>query len=69
MQTTLLQAQLAERGFKFIDLAELVGVHKAQITRWARGKVPADRVLEIERLTGIPRHDLRPDLYPLEAAE
>jgi DNA-binding transcriptional regulator YdaS (Cro superfamily) len=28
--------------------------------RW----VPAHRVLEIERITGVPRHRLRPDLYP-----
>jgi DNA-binding transcriptional regulator YdaS (Cro superfamily) len=26
--------------------------------------LPAERVLDIERVTGIPRHELRPDLYP-----
>lgn len=29
----------------------------------ARGKVPAERVVELERLSGIPREALRPDLY------
>ena len=30
--------------------------------QWRR--VPAERVLEVERLTGVSRHELRPDLYP-----
>ena len=28
-----------------------------------RGQVPADRVLEIERLTNVSRHELRPDIF------
>ena len=30
----------------------------------ASGRVPAERVLAIERLTGVLRTELRPDLYP-----
>lgn len=30
----------------------------------ATGRVPAERVLEIEKLTGVHRSELRPDLYP-----
>lgn len=33
----------------------------------ASGRVPAERVLEIEKATGVPRHELRPDLYPIAA--
>jgi DNA-binding transcriptional regulator YdaS (Cro superfamily) len=33
----------------------------------ATGRVPAERVLSIEAATGVPRHELRPDLYPLES--
>lgn len=36
---------------------------------WCRsGRVPAERVLDIERATNgqVTRHQLRPDLYPLE---
>jgi DNA-binding transcriptional regulator YdaS (Cro superfamily) len=37
------------------------------VERWARKKhVPADRVLALEALSGVPRHELRPDLYPKE---
>lgn len=30
----------------------------------ATGHVPAKHVIKIEAVTGISRHDLRPDLYP-----
>ncbi|MFV3379641.1 transcriptional regulator [Pseudomonas sp. NY15354] len=30
----------------------------------ATGRVPAERVLDIERLTGVHRSELRPDIYP-----
>lgn len=39
-------------------------MNKSTITRWERGRVPAERVLDVERVTGVPRHELRPDLYP-----
>ncbi|WP_458760518.1 transcriptional regulator [Afipia sp. TerB] len=32
------------------------------ISQWKQ--VPAERVLGVERATGVPRHRLRPDLYP-----
>lgn len=51
------------------QLADLVGIRYQAVYKWSvRGTVPAERVLRIEQLTGISRHDLRPDLYPLEAA-
>lgn len=31
----------------------------------ASGRVPAERVLLIEKLTKVPRYELRPDLYPV----
>lgn len=48
-------------------LARLLGNITAQaISQWE--KVPAERVLEVERVTGVPRGVLRPDLYPPEQA-
>ena len=52
------------------ELARLLGDITSQaISQWRR--VPAERVLDVERVTGVPRHELRPDLYPapVEAAE
>jgi DNA-binding transcriptional regulator YdaS (Cro superfamily) len=48
------------------DLAARIGIDKGTLSRWENGRVPAERVLEVERLTGVSRHDLRPDLYPRE---
>lgn len=45
------------------EFAAIVGVDKSQACRWAKKLVPADRLVEIERLTGIKREDLRPDLF------
>ena len=36
-----------------------------QILNDDRRKLPAEYVLRIEAATGVSRHDLRPDLYPL----
>lgn len=46
-------------------LASLLNVTPQAITKW-RVRIPAERVLDIERVTGVPRCDLRPDLYPRE---
>lgn len=46
------------------ELARRLGVKVQSIQQWTR--IPAERVLDVERVTGIPRHKLRPDLYPLE---
>lgn len=43
-------------------LAEGIGVTRSAVSQWPR--VPAERVLEVERISGIPRHELRPDIYP-----
>jgi len=29
-----------------------------------RGQVPANRVIALERATGVPREKIRPDIYP-----
>ena len=44
-------------------LSKLLGAITPQaISQWKR--VPAERVLEVERVTGVSRSFLRPDLYP-----
>ena len=47
----------------------LGGISSQAVSQWQR--VPVERVLDVERLTGISRHKLRPDIYgaPAEAAE
>ncbi|MCV0379022.1 YdaS family helix-turn-helix protein [Nitratireductor sp.] len=45
--------------------SEILGVsNPSVIANWrARGRIPAERVLEVERITGISRHELRPDVF------
>lgn len=43
-------------------LAKKLGIHSQAISQWK--KVPPRRVIAVEKESGIPRHVLRPDLYP-----
>jgi DNA-binding transcriptional regulator YdaS (Cro superfamily) len=47
-------------------LAKGLGITHNAIYSWHR--VPAERVLDVECVTGISRHDIRPDIYPRDAA-
>jgi DNA-binding transcriptional regulator YdaS (Cro superfamily) len=48
-------------------LARLLGISAPSVWEWRlRDQIPAARVLELERLTGVSRHVQRPDLYPVE---
>lgn len=58
-----LVAALAASG-KAVYLATQLGITPQAIHGWRR--VPADRVLEVERVTGVSRETLRPDLYPAD---
>lgn len=53
------------RGLTLDSAAEIFGVDRTTILRWERGEppVPVKRLDEIEGITGIPRHDLRPDIF------
>ena len=55
----------AERG-RIQALANALEISSPAVSQWT--SVPAERVLDVERFTGVSRHDLRPDLYPREAA-
>lgn len=57
----------AEKAGGQSALARLLGCTPQAVQRMcATGRVPAERVLAIEEVTGVSRHRLRPDLYPTE---
>jgi hypothetical protein len=45
-------------------LADALGISSAAVSKWK--KIPRGRVVEIERLTGVPRYVQLPDLHPEE---
>lgn len=54
-----------EKAFSQIKrrhLAEKLGITAQAISQWE--KTPVQHVLKIESMTGVPRHELRPDIYP-----
>ena len=66
--TSPLSRYRAAKGLTLEAVAEELGVNKSTVLRWESGPVPAERIIQLEQATGIPRHELRPDLYPEQAA-
>lgn len=63
MKIASLSTLLTQRRIRRIDLARGMCVNKSTVTRWDRAGVPAARVLDVERFTGISRHQIRPDIF------
>jgi DNA-binding transcriptional regulator YdaS (Cro superfamily) len=66
--STIIQTVIEKAG-GIAALARGLGIKHTSIYNWKQ--VPPERVLAIEGLTGISRHELRPDIYgpSAEAAE
>lgn len=61
MRDPVLSDFLKDRG-NATRLAEACGITPAAVYQWNR--VPATKVITVERFTGIPRHILRADVFP-----
>ena len=48
-------------------LAREIGITRGAVAQW--DKVPAERMGDVSRVTGIPMPILRPDLFQTEAAQ
>lgn len=59
---TRLAKLLGTRDMRLADVAKALKVNKTTVSRWAHKEVPTDRLADVERVTGIPVQDLRPDL-------
>lgn len=72
MKTTanpLKQYRLAY-GIQLQELAAKLSTTSPTIHKWENNRVPAHRVLDVEAVTGISRHRLRPDVFgPAAKAE
>lgn len=68
MISTGLQKALDAAGSQS-RLAEICKLSQPTVWGWLNkgsGTIPAEHVLRIESALGIPRHELRPDIYPVE---
>jgi DNA-binding transcriptional regulator YdaS (Cro superfamily) len=57
--------KLKELGVSYADFAKAINVNPSQVTRWIKWRMPVSekRVDAVSAFTGIPRHELRPDLW------
>lgn len=53
---------IANRAGGIKAFAQRLGIRHQSLHSWRNG-VPPDRVLKVEEITGISRHELRPDIY------
>jgi DNA-binding transcriptional regulator YdaS (Cro superfamily) len=66
MNASPIQSAIAAAGSQS-ELARRCGVKQGHVWKWLKsGRVPPTRVLAVEAATGISRHELRPDIYPVE---
>lgn len=53
--------ELRDAMGSFMAIAEACGVSSQAISQWR--SIPVDHVVKLERLSGIPRERLRPDIF------
>jgi DNA-binding transcriptional regulator YdaS (Cro superfamily) len=53
---------IRDRRGLIAEIARGLKINPSAVSMWVR--VPAERLPEVERITGIPRHELRPDICP-----
>lgn len=57
------------QGLTQLEAAAKAGVTQGNWCKWEKGTIgiPAERCPSLHKLTGIPLHKLRPDIYPAPA--
>jgi DNA-binding transcriptional regulator YdaS (Cro superfamily) len=60
-------ALAVEKAGSQAALARICGVSQPAVWKWAHSakRLPPEHVLTVEAATGVSRHALRPDIYPL----
>ncbi|WP_087945443.1 transcriptional regulator [Pseudomonas chlororaphis] len=63
MASSPLERAIAVAG-SGVALANAIGASPMCVSHWKARGIPARHVVKIESVTGVSRHELRPDLYP-----
>lgn len=63
--STILKTWRESASKSVTEAAQAAGVTPAMWSRWEneRRAIPVERAVDLERLIGIPRSDLRPDIF------
>lgn len=58
--------QMIQNAGGYSSVAKRMGLTKQVVWSWANvlHRVPAEQVMDLEAAIGIPRHLIRPDIYP-----
>lgn len=56
--------EIAKSAGGVIALSIALGLSRSAVSQWKR--VPIERIRDVERITGIPRHLLRPEVFGTE---
>ena len=64
MKSPLTQFRKKQR-MTLAQIGAAVGVNASTVMRWERDelKIPAEKCADLEKITGIPRKKLRPDVF------
>lgn len=46
------------------ELARQMDVTPMAVSKWKHSQIPAEKVIQVELLTGVCRSEIRPDIYP-----
>ena len=60
--------EAVEKAGSQAAIARACGISTTAVWKWVQTskRIPAEFVLKVEDLTGVSRHALRPDIYPIE---
>lgn len=55
--------EACRRAGSQVALSKLAGVSEVAVHKWIYDEIPPERAIEVERLTGVSRRILRPDIF------
>lgn len=66
--TTPLDRAIAAVGGE-AEFCKQFGIKQRSLFYWRAGRLPAERAGQIAMITGVPVHELRPDIFPAPATQ
>jgi len=58
--------EIAAKAGGVVALSKALNLSRGAVSQWRQ--VPVERLADVERITGIPRRELRPDIFGTDAS-